>query len=276
MYKINDYVQSGGVVVINIVGNIGDGVGICPLGTNYANYDGNYGGLIHNFEYISDSAHPYITGQPFGGHHLTEGDFLWWFSTDGGHLFDYPVSSQVVLNNLPNASWLEYKFGLGHVIITTLTYGWGLAGARGNPLENLVKYSIHLAKTNWLWLSSTSGELSPGEAIDLDVYFDASDLIGGDYSGFISVQSNDSTAAIIEIPVVLHVSDYPCGDANGDLLVDSSDVTYLRQAYFYCGPMPISLRSVDFNCNDKIDFYDVYLLERRISGIDSSNCCFTY
>jgi len=209
MSKISAYVQSGGVVVLNVGGNIGDGIGIDPLGTNYANYAGGFGGQTHEAETITDPGHSYITGQPFGGALLTTADFNSWGSTDHGHLFNYPGSSHIVLNNTQDASWLEYPLGSGKVIVTTLTYGWGGGGGMGNPLANLINYAFHLSQSSWLSVAPTSGTVPAGFSLDVEVTFDASGLNGGDYNANILVSSNDPDEPQDTTPAHLHVTGAP-------------------------------------------------------------------
>ncbi len=274
MSKIKDYAISGGVVVINVAGNIGDGLGIDPSETIYANYDGDYGGFLHNGETIFDPDHPYITGQPFGGNPLQIADFNLWNSTDHGNLINYPDSSLAVLGHFDLYTWMEYRLGRGYVIVTTLTYGWGGAGGRGRAFENLIKYVVHLSQTAWLSINPTSGTIPPNSSMVVEVTFDATGWAGGDYSAIISINSNSPAKANLEIPANLTVLEYPCGDANGDLLVDQDDLSYIWQTYFYNGPWPISTTSVDFNCNNTIDLSDVVVLGRFVNGIDSVDCCF--
>ncbi len=209
MSKISAYVQSGGVVVLNVGGNIGDGLGIDPLGTNYANYAGGFGGQTHDAETITDPGHSYITGQPYGGAVLTTADFNSWGATDHGHLFNYPGASHIVLNNTQDASWLEYKLGGGRVIVTTLTYGWGGGGGMGNPLANLVNYSFSVAGGNWLSAAPTSGTIPAGSSLDVEVTFDATGLFGGDYYANILVSSNDPDEPQDTTPAHLHVTGAP-------------------------------------------------------------------
>lgn len=274
MSKISDYVKSGGVVVINVAGQIGDGFGIDPSETVYANFRGNLGGHESNIEQIFDPAHPYITGQPFGGKLLTTADFSHWNTTDLGSFLNYPDTAHSVLGFLEIVTWLEYRLGIGHVILTTLTYGWGGAGGRGRAFENLVDYAVHLSQTAWLDVDTTSGTIPPNSSLTVEVTFDATGWAGGNYSAIISINSNAPAKANLVVPATLNVLEYPCGDANGDLQVDQDDFSYLWQTYFYGGPWPISINSVDFNCNNTIDLSDVVVLGRFVNGIGSVDCCF--
>jgi len=58
----------------------------------------------------------------------------------------------------------------------------------------------------WLSLSPESGTLAPGASIDLDLTFDATDLIGGNYAANIDITTNDPANGLIRVPAALHVT----------------------------------------------------------------------
>ena len=138
MQNLSQYVRDGGVAVINIAGNIGSGDDIDPLGTDYNRSH------THSSEQILLPNHAYITGQGYPGVALSTSDFANWSSTDHGWLTGLPQTADSVLTDDHGVSWLQYSYGQGTVIVTTLTYGWGLGGAKGDPLKNLVEYSLFL------------------------------------------------------------------------------------------------------------------------------------
>ena len=41
------------------------------------------------------------------------------------------------------ATLAEYSYGQGWVVLSTLTYGWGDAGAKGAPLNNMLYYAAN-------------------------------------------------------------------------------------------------------------------------------------
>jgi subtilisin family serine protease len=61
----------------------------------------------------------------------------------------------------------------------------------------------------WLAVSPGSGTIPAGGSTDLDVAFDATDLIGGDYTGSIDMSTNDPAHASIQVPASLHVTGIP-------------------------------------------------------------------
>ncbi len=205
------YVQAGGVAVINIAGNIGSANDIDPAGTDY------HRTWTHNAETILLSEHPYITGQPYGGSLLTTSDFNSWGSTDHGWLTGYPTASQVVLQNTDGAAWLQYTYGSGQVIVTTLTYGWGSGGARGTPMGNLIKYALALPGTPWLEEEPNSGSVPPGEAADVAVTFDASGLAPGIYTADLLVDISDSVSSVVTVPVTMNVTEFGLSPSTKDV-----------------------------------------------------------
>lgn len=78
--NLADYVEGGGVAVINIAGNIGSASDIDPAGTDY------YETRHNNHETILWPNNPYITGESYGGTALAPSDFDYWGSTDHGWL----------------------------------------------------------------------------------------------------------------------------------------------------------------------------------------------
>ena len=186
MDALRQYVEQGGVAVINIAGNSGSQNDIDPMGTDYDR------GITHEAEQILLPEHQYITGEPYGGAPLTVADFNSWGSTDHGWLTNFPAGSDVVLQNTDGASWLQYRLGRGEVIITTLTYGWGGGGARGNPLTNLAEYSLALPLgVSWITVEPLTELVQPDGSIGLVVTFDSTDLDPGTYTADIVVASND-------------------------------------------------------------------------------------
>ncbi|MDH3464132.1 MAG: T9SS type A sorting domain-containing protein, partial [Acidimicrobiia bacterium] len=61
------------------------------------------------------------------------------------------------------------------------------------------------AGPDWLNVSPTSGVVPPGECVDLQVVMDASELEAGDYTGTITVTSNDPANPAVASEVVFHV-----------------------------------------------------------------------
>jgi subtilisin family serine protease len=61
------------------------------------------------------------------------------------------------------------------------------------------------------WLSSTpnSGTVPAGGYLDLSVGFDATELLGGDYTGALRIASNDPDHSLVSLPCSLHVTGVP-------------------------------------------------------------------
>jgi len=205
------YVQAGGVAVINIAGNIGSTNDIDPTGTDY------YRTYTHNAETILLPDHPYITGQPHGGSVLTTSDFANWYNTDYGWLTGYPAASQVVLQNTDGASWIQYPYGSGQVIVTTLTYGWGGGGGRGAPMENLLEYSLHLSGIPWLSESPVTGTVLAGESQSVAVTFDATGLTPGIYTADLLVDITNSASTVVTVPVTMNVTEFGLSPSTKDV-----------------------------------------------------------
>jgi hypothetical protein len=76
------------------------------------------------------------------------------------------------------------------------------------------------AAPDWLSVEPTSGVVPPGECVDLSVTMDASELESGDYTGTITVTSNDPGNPLVTADVLLHVGtvDAAAADIDPDAL----------------------------------------------------------
>ncbi len=133
---IEQFVNLGGVAVINAAGTQGDQDGIAPDGVGFT------ATMSHDDEVIQDAEHPYITGVSFGGEALGGADFSGWEPTDRGTLSNLPAGATTVLANSDGVSWAEYPHGNGRVIVTTLTYCTQTQpGSQQAAAGNLLRYS---------------------------------------------------------------------------------------------------------------------------------------
>ena len=116
---LTNFVNGGGYLILNVAGNSGNLSDFAPGGIDYINYA--FGGGLHESETIVDASHPYISGSfnP-SATVLSAADFNGWSSTDHGILSGLPGGSTTILNNTDGASLVEYSFGSGHVVASTL------------------------------------------------------------------------------------------------------------------------------------------------------------
>jgi len=117
------------------------------------------------YEFTQTDASVYIPGTDDGANYNTNGDFL---STGVGwsHLGNNPA----------------------------LMYNWNIrANLEGTPISQ------------WLSAAPTSGFLPPLGSTDVDVTYDATDLVAGTYNAFIRFLSNDPVTPSLDVPVELTV-----------------------------------------------------------------------
>ena len=138
MEELTSYVNGGGVLVVNVAGNIGGRTNIAPGGVDYDR------STTHEGEFIQAPDHPYSTGAGYDGTALAESNFISWNSTDHGVLTDLPPNATVILQSLDGPSLVEYSFGNGRVLVSTLNYGW--VGPEA-PHANLIGYAFLLSST---------------------------------------------------------------------------------------------------------------------------------
>jgi hypothetical protein len=133
------FANAGGTLVLNVGGNAGSQPDIAPGGVDYDRIG------THNAEALPVPSHPYFTGAGYGGGVLTRGNFGAWLYTDYGDLTGLPAGTTTLLANVDGASMVEYKWGRGKVIVTTLSYGWpGFPDRIGAAWTNLLLYGASL------------------------------------------------------------------------------------------------------------------------------------
>ena len=167
MGELTAYVNGGGVLVVNIANNIGSQSDIAPGGVDYDR------SFLHESESILAPGHPYITGDGYGGSTLAESDFNSWSSTDHGILTALPLNATVILQSSDGPSLVEYAFGNGRVLVSTLTYGW--AGPEA-PHANLIEYALLLSSltkpiaiTNNLFLNTSPATITGNVGTESDI-----------------------------------------------------------------------------------------------------------
>jgi hypothetical protein len=138
---IHRFVEIGGLAVINVAPSPSLPTstvvrpGLAPRGVGYRPP------LRTDAEIINQPAHPFITGQGFGGELLTNAAFANWDPTDRGFLTNVPADATVILRNPSGPTLIEYPHGNGKVIVTTLTFCTpNQPRSIGDPLDNLLKY----------------------------------------------------------------------------------------------------------------------------------------
>jgi hypothetical protein len=97
---------------------------------------------ITNTQTIQNAIHPFVTGQGYGGDLLSTSSFSQWQPTARGYLTDLPADTTTVLRSaVGQPSWIEYPYGAGRVIVTTLTFCTpDQPASMGRALDNLLKY----------------------------------------------------------------------------------------------------------------------------------------
>jgi hypothetical protein len=139
---LDRFVSLGGVAVINVspdplaTPSTLPVTGVAPGGIGYQPP------LQGDLETIMATTHPYITGVGFGGVLLTAQSFAAWGPSDRGYLTSVPGGATVLLRNPRGPTMVEYPYGAGRVIVSSLTFCTaGEPGSMGDPLDNLLKYA---------------------------------------------------------------------------------------------------------------------------------------
>ncbi|MBT7615667.1 MAG: DUF1573 domain-containing protein, partial [Calditrichaeota bacterium] len=160
-----------------------------------------------------------------------------------------------------------YEYGRGYCVVAGTTDGhqhqsfanppdWGSAG------EELCYYLDHLANTSqWVSVDPASGELEPGQSVDMIVTLDATGLIGGEYESEVRVHSNDGENPEVAVSIFLEVTGAPDIDVEWDRDFGYPDVVDWDLAFldlFIGNPYEISVFIVNIGTDvlsvEAIDF----------------------
>ncbi|NQV14750.1 choice-of-anchor D domain-containing protein, partial [bacterium] len=144
-------------------------------------------------------------------------------------------------------------------LVTTRDYGSGRAVFVGfdyydyesnsaQLIANAVRWAGNASRVNWLSFSEEGGMLAAGASQDIEVTFDASDMIGGEYIADIIITSNDPDENPAIIPATLNVTGAP------SISVDPGVVDYGEQ---YVGGTYVATLVVSNGGTDVLDITDV-------------------
>jgi subtilisin family serine protease len=101
---------------------------------------------------------------------------------------------------------------------------------------------------DWLAVSPAGATIPAGGSADLDVVFDATELVGGDYAGGIYLSSNDPARPLVTVPVSLHVTGIP------DIGADPASLTFPMTYVGYSSTLPLTIQN---NGNGVLHITDV-------------------
>ncbi len=93
-------------------------------------------------------------------------------------------------------------------------------------------YTINV--NSWLGLGTFSGTLLPGTSEDVNVNFDSADLVLGDYTAIITVNSNATDAPQVTVPITLHVVED--SSLNTTATVDDSEICLGSETILHANP----------------------------------------
>lgn len=193
--KLAQYVSDGGILDFHACSQSGENVSgvTLPGGMKF----------VHSTSptnYILEPTHPLVDGlpSPFTGN-------------DASHniLTNIPANATLIVKNADDdITMAEYRYGNGTVVAMcqTLEFGYGNGWLLGGIINNAVTYCFN--KTHNINISAANDTILPSQSINIEVVIDARNLIEGDYTGQIKIESNDPANPVVLVPVNLHVSGY--------------------------------------------------------------------
>jgi subtilisin family serine protease len=128
--------------------------------------------------------------------------------------YDADLNFQVIL--YPSGKIVYQYATMANALLNSATIGLQ-NGAKDDGLtvvynSNYVHDNMAIqiqAMPEWLTVSEMDGTVPPGGSQDIDVVLSAVDLIGGDYTGELSITTNDPFTPYADLPVTMHVTGYP-------------------------------------------------------------------
>jgi hypothetical protein len=136
---LTEFVNDGGYLWINLPAMV-CGSNIAPSGAGFLGWP--CGGSAHNDETVAAPNHEYFTGTfNNSAHVLTAASFSNWENSDSGVVSSVPANATVLLSNGSGPSLVEYSYGKGWVVVSTLNYAFGTGGARTAALDNMLLYA---------------------------------------------------------------------------------------------------------------------------------------
>ena len=116
-------------------------------------------------------------------------------------------------------------------------------------------FSISIKQSpSWVEINNGNGDLSDGQSAIVIVTLDASDLVGGSYDAFLSIDTNVED---VNIPIQLTVNDALLGDINGDGLLNVQDIVVMVNDYILEG---VYSSIGDINGDGSLNVLDVIAL----------------
>jgi len=228
---IAQFVDLGGVAVINAAGSLGDQASIAPGGVGFSS------AAQHVSEQILRPSHAYFTGAGYGGEALGSSDFDNWQPTDYGTLTNLPGNAAVLLANSDDASLAEYQYGDGRVIVSTLAYCWdGKPASQGAAARNLLRYSRFYS----------GSAQTPGPTVTQTGTATPTRTFTPTRTATPTVPTSPTPTPSPTIPILL-------GDTNGDGVVDENDLPSLIDALFMDAPPP----EADVNTDSQVTAADL-------------------
>lgn len=198
---IVDFVREGGVLDFRAAGwgwNAGGPEGLTLPGGATIHHDGYQ---WNNVVWLPQ--HPLVAGLA---------GVLYGNPASHAHFSPTPAYASLVLGDeLGRATLIEYRYGAGTVLATTVSiefqYAYGYPV--GAILPRLIARGLDLASVSWLSANPDSGVVSPGSVATLDAWAKATRLNAGQHRADLVVTHDDPSRGDVRVPVSLVVTGAP-------------------------------------------------------------------
>jgi hypothetical protein len=210
----------------------------------------NTGSNAINME-IVDAEHPLAYNLP----DTWEANGFWHYNGEGYLAYvQSPAFSNIARGNQPDSLAHDRvvtadQIGEGFAVFLGINIFGSEAGEESIQLfSNALQYVTGNAMVDWLSVQPTSGTIPAGSSQDVDVTFDATDMLGGDYSADIVITSNDPDEGEVIVPATLGVTGIP------DIAVEPSSLDFGES---FVGDTTTQYLTISNTGNDDLTVSDV-------------------
>ncbi len=197
--KFEAFLNNGGIVQYQLASYNG----------NTINLAGGVNALTGNNETQNKSilmTHPIVNGLP---------ETLNGNDANSGYLSNLPANVKIITQTMNSArpTTIEYAYGSGLVIATTMTWGHLYTNGynSGPMLTKATNYSISKVGLlpKWISIPSVAGVVLPNDSTEVNITLKAWLLNAGNHKQDIIIKSNDPFTPIVKLPLYLTITGLP-------------------------------------------------------------------
>ncbi|MCH7496375.1 MAG: M6 family metalloprotease domain-containing protein [Candidatus Marinimicrobia bacterium] len=153
---------------------------------------------------VTDTGHPLVAGVPASYNFVNSSAANYMLRVSD------PVAAVAAVNGDGHPILLDKPIGTGHLVafLNSALDSYWLNAADFAVLETVLDNAL-TGGVSWLSANPTSATLAPGDSVAIDITFNATGLLGGDYEAYIVLADRDSTSPDVRVPAHLRAIGIP-------------------------------------------------------------------